>query len=51
MGGACLVGWEHWVPQVPEPVGGRLSVQWRWTSRTGRPVEGASFSAPRTYDG
>jgi len=51
MGGACQVGWEHSVPQVPEPVGGRLSVQWRWTSRTGRPVEGASFSAPRTYDG
>jgi alkylated DNA repair dioxygenase AlkB len=51
MGGACQVGWEHSVPQVPVPVGGRLSVQWRWTSRTGRPVEGASFSAPRTYDG
>ena len=51
MGGACQVGWEHSVPQVPGPVGGRLSVQWRWTSRTGRPVEGASFSAPRTYDG
>jgi len=51
LGGACQVGWEHSVPQVAQPVGGRLSVQWRWTSRTGRPVEGADWSAPRTYDG
>jgi alkylated DNA repair dioxygenase AlkB len=50
MGGACQVGWEHSVPQVHTPVGGRLSVQWRWTSRTGRPVEGASYRSPRTYD-
>ena len=50
MGGATQVGWEHGVPQVPHPVGGRLSVQWRWTSRTGRPAEGASWRAPRTYD-
>jgi alkylated DNA repair dioxygenase AlkB len=50
MGGACQVGWEHSVPRVAAPVGGRLSVQWRWTSRTGRPVVGASYGAPRTYD-
>jgi alkylated DNA repair dioxygenase AlkB len=50
MGGACQVGWEHSVPKVDRPVGGRLSVQWRWTSGTGRPVEGASYRAPRLYD-
>lgn len=49
MGGACQVGWEHGVPQVPGPVGGRLSVQWRWTSRRGRPEVGASYRAPRHY--
>jgi alkylated DNA repair dioxygenase AlkB len=50
MGGAVQAGWEHGVPPVAPTVGGRLSVQWRWTSRTGRPVEGASYRAPRFYD-
>ena len=50
MGGACQMGWEHAVPPVRGPVGGRLSVQWRWTSRTGRPFEGGSWRAPLTYD-
>jgi hypothetical protein len=50
MGGATQAGWEHSVPylrgrQVPD----RVSVQWRWTSKTGRPVVGASYRAPRTY--
>lgn len=50
MGGATQVGWEHSVPQVRDrAVEPRISVQWRWTSRTGRPVEGASYRAPRTY--
>jgi alkylated DNA repair dioxygenase AlkB len=50
MGGATQVGWEHSVPQLRDrTVGPRISVQWRWTSRTGRPVEGASYRAPRTY--
>jgi alkylated DNA repair dioxygenase AlkB len=50
MGGATQVGWEHSVPQVRDrPVGDRISVQWRWTSRTGRPVEGPSYRAARTY--
>lgn len=49
MGGGCQLGWEHGVPRVPPPTPGRISVQWRWTSRTGRPVEGASYSAPRHY--
>ena len=49
MGGACQVGWEHSVPPAPGVTGGRISVQWRWTSRRGRPVVGASYRAPRTY--
>ena len=49
MGGACQAGWEHSVPKVPAPVGGRVSVQWRWTSRTGRPERGGSYRAPRRY--
>lgn len=50
MGGACQAGWEHSVPKLRgRRVGDRISVQWRWTSRTGRPVVGASYRAPRTY--
>jgi alkylated DNA repair dioxygenase AlkB len=49
MGGRCQVGWEHAVPKVPGLLGGRMSAQWRWTSRTGRPVEGASYRSARTY--
>ncbi|MBV8981363.1 MAG: alpha-ketoglutarate-dependent dioxygenase AlkB [Acidimicrobiia bacterium] len=49
MGGACQVGWEHSVPTVRHPVGPRISLQWRWTSRRGRPVQGPSYRAPRTF--
>ena len=49
MGGACQAGWEHSVPQVPGAVGGRLSVQWRWTSKVGRMERGGSYRAPRHY--
>jgi alkylated DNA repair dioxygenase AlkB len=49
MGGRTQVGWEHAVPKVPGLVGGRISLQWRWTARTGRPEIGASFRAPRTF--
>jgi alkylated DNA repair dioxygenase AlkB len=49
MGGATQAGWEHSVPKVPAHRGVRVSVQWRWTAKTGRPVEGASYSAPRHY--
>jgi alkylated DNA repair dioxygenase AlkB len=49
MGGACQAGWEHAVPKVPGLPTGRISVQWRWTSGTGRPVVGASYRAARTY--
>ena len=49
MGGATQVGWEHSVAQVRHPVGGRISVQWRWTSRRGRQERGGSYRKPRTY--
>ncbi len=49
MGGRCQVDWEHSVPPVREQVGPRVSVQWRWTSKTGRPEVGSSYRAPRHY--
>jgi alkylated DNA repair dioxygenase AlkB len=49
MGGATQAGWEHAVPKVATPVGDRISLQWRWTSKQGRPVQGASYRAPRHF--
>ena len=49
MGGATQRGWEHSVPKLSRRTGGRISVQWRWTSRQGKPVQGASWRAPRHY--
>jgi alkylated DNA repair dioxygenase AlkB len=50
MGGRCQADWQHSVPRQHRlAVPPRISVQWRWTSRTGRPVVGASYRAPRTY--
>jgi alkylated DNA repair dioxygenase AlkB len=49
MGGRCQADWEHSVPKVPHPVGGRVSLQWRWTSRRGRPERGPGYRAPRTF--
>jgi alkylated DNA repair dioxygenase AlkB len=50
MGGRCQADWEHSVTPVPRsPVGDRISLQWRWTSRQGRPERGGSWSSPRTY--
>ena len=46
MGGGCQAGWERSVPKVIHRLGPRISVQWRWTSRTGRQERGGSFSAP-----
>jgi alkylated DNA repair dioxygenase AlkB len=37
MGGACQRHWLHAVPPVATAVGGRVSAQWRWTSRRGEP--------------
>jgi alkylated DNA repair dioxygenase AlkB len=49
MGGRCQADWEHSVPKVPRRIGGRVSLQWRWTSRRGRPQIGANYRAPRLY--
>ena len=50
MGGRCQADWEHSVAYLPDrSVGPRISLQWRWTSRRGRPFVGASYRAPRTY--
>jgi alkylated DNA repair dioxygenase AlkB len=49
MGGRCQSDWEHSVPKVPSPSAERISVQWRWTSKRGRPVEGPGYRAPRFY--
>ena len=49
MGGRCQADWEHSVPPIRERVAPRVSVQWRWTSRRGRPELGASYRAPLHY--
>ena len=46
MGGGCQAGWEHSVPRQTHRLAPRLSVQWRWTSRTGRQERGGSFGDP-----
>jgi alkylated DNA repair dioxygenase AlkB len=50
MGGRCQADWEHSVPYLPRShVGPRISLQWRHTTRRGRPFIGASYRAPLTY--
>jgi alkylated DNA repair dioxygenase AlkB len=50
MGGACQLNWEHSVMKFRSPpVGGRISVQWRWTSRTGRQERTAGYGAPLNF--
>src|SRR4051794_193623 len=50
MGGRTQADWEHSVPylgnQAVEP---RISVQWRFARRVGRPFVGSSYRAPLTY--
>lgn len=46
MGGACQARWEHSVPKVTHRSAPRFSVQWRWTSGTGRQEQGGSYGAP-----
>jgi alkylated DNA repair dioxygenase AlkB len=50
LGGRCQVDWLHAVPKVrtAAPLG-RISAQWRWTSKTGRPESQPSYSAPRQF--
>ena len=49
MGGRCQADWEHSVPPVRGFRGGRISLQWRWTSRTGRQERMAGYGAPLNY--
>jgi alkylated DNA repair dioxygenase AlkB len=49
MGGRCQAAWLHAVPQTRERVRSRISAQWRWTSRRGRPDTNPSFYAPRHF--
>ncbi len=51
MGGRAQADWLHGVPPVRGLTTGRISVQWRWTSRRGRPERGGSSTAARTYGG
>jgi alkylated DNA repair dioxygenase AlkB len=49
MGGRAQADWLHGVPPVPGLREGRISVQWRWTSHSGRPERGGGSRAPRRY--
>jgi len=50
MGGRTQADWEHSVPYLgAQPVGPRISIQWRHARRVGRPFMGATYRAPLTY--
>jgi alkylated DNA repair dioxygenase AlkB len=50
MGGRCQADWVHSVAYLPgRQVGPRISLQWRWAARRGKPFAGAGYSAPLTY--
>lgn len=50
MGGRAQADWLHSVAyQSGRRLEPRVSIQWRWTRRTGRPYVGAGYSAPRTF--
>jgi alkylated DNA repair dioxygenase AlkB len=50
MGGRCQADWEHSVPyRIGQPTGTRISLQWRYTSKRGRPFVGGSYRAPLNY--
>ena len=50
MGGRCQADWEHSVPYLPgRPVGTRISLQWRYARKVGRPFVGAGYRAPVHY--
>lgn len=49
MGGRCQAAWLHGVPKIAAPCRSRISVQWRWTSRRGRPDTNPGYRAPRHY--
>ena len=51
MGGSCQAAWEHSVQYLGprQHVGTRISLQWRYARRIGRPFTGASYDAPLHY--
>ena len=50
MGGRCQADWEHSVPYLPgRVVGPRVSIQWRFAKKVGRPFVGGSYRAPVRY--
>lgn len=51
MGGRCQADWQHSVPYLVRDagVGVRISLQWRWTSRRGKPFAGGSYRDPVRY--
>jgi len=50
MGGRCQIDWLHAVPKVATVASaGRISAQWRWTSKTGKPEAQPSYSAGRHF--
>ena len=51
MGGRSQADWEHSVPYLgsQSAVGPRISIQWRFARRTGRPFQGAGYAAPLHY--
>ncbi len=49
MGGRAQADWLHGVPTAPSVTSPRISAQWRWTSKTGRPQTGGGYGAPRRY--
>lgn len=52
MGGRCQADWEHSVAyQTRQPVSTRISLQWRYAHRRGRPFVGTSSRAPQFYAG
>jgi len=48
LGGRAQADWLHGVPPVISRQG-RISAQWRWTAKTGRPETGPGYYAPRHY--
>ncbi len=51
MGGRAQADWEHSVPYLGprSTVGPRISIQWRFARRVGRPFQGAGYGAPLHY--
>ena len=49
MGGRCQADWLHAVPKSDRAMRDRVSVQWRWTSKRGRPDTAPSFYDRREF--